>query len=138
MPFEKIFVRDSCIHLGKLSDGIPKGVGGPLTALLPAFSEVECKIVLSTIPALVENGCASIACIGPFAEKLHDDIDYLLEDMHRGGTTTTWHTDANDACEYFVFCATSLTPTLLALVANHAALADAIKQTIVDLNKDLN
>jgi hypothetical protein len=132
VTFEKIVSEDRCIFIGRLDDGIPEDVSGSLAVLLTAFSNEECRIGLSMIPVLVEKNCTQIVCVGRFSEQLHDEIDSAIEDMRRPDILTTFHTDAAEACEYFVYAVGSVTSTLLALISNHLSLVDILKKTSAD------
>jgi hypothetical protein len=128
----KIIVGDTCIYLRTLSDGIPKDIHGPMAALVPAFDEAECEVVLTMIPALLASNCIEIACVGVLAEKLHDQIDSLVEELRRSDVITTFHSDVMEATEYFVFAAGASAPTLLAFVGGHSDIVDALSRADSD------
>jgi hypothetical protein len=121
-------VRGLCIYVGTLGSGIPKDITGPLAVLVPAFNDEECDGVLAMIPALLACKCTQIACVGSLAEKLHDQIDDLVEKFRRSDVITTFHDDAQEAGEYFVFVAGLSAPTLLALVGDHPDVVDALSR----------
>lgn len=128
MSLESIVIGDTRLFLGALTDGIPIGVTGEMAVLLPAFSREECALALSMIPALLEKNCRQIVCVGNLAEQLHDGSDNVVEDLHRSDVVTTFYTDVDAACEYFVFAVGPLTQTLLALVSGHPPLVDALRK----------
>jgi len=128
MTCTTLFVGGTCIYLGTLGDGVPEDIDGPLAALVPAFGDEECEVVLAMIPALLARNCTHIACVGVFAEKLHDQIDGLVEELRRSDVITTFHDDAREASEYFVFVARASAPTLLAFVGDHPDVVDALSR----------
>lgn len=103
------------------------GVLSPFVVLAPAFNETERSEVLAIVGSLIDQGCIEFCCAGPQSEFLHDAIDEIVEDRKRPDLITTWHTDASDACEYFLFAAGGQANNLLALVACHPELQDLLK-----------
>jgi hypothetical protein len=79
------------------------------------FKEREYKVLINTsfekdfnkgkekFEHLLGKNCKEIYCIGPFAEKLHDILDELIEDNEYFETITTYETckPMRDICYYF-------------------------------------
>lgn len=95
--------------------------------LVPAFNSAEREKVVAVTSNLVDLGCKEFCCVGPEAEPLHDAIDAIVEDSGALEIVTTWYTDGNDACEYFLFAAGAAKLTLLALVSEHPKLISMLE-----------
>jgi hypothetical protein len=102
----------------------------PVAALLPAYSDQDIAMAVDVVEDLVGNGCLELCCAGPKAESLHDRIDALLEGRGWVDVVTTFHTDTDDACEYFLFAANAATGNLLALVETNRLLREALQAEV--------
>ncbi|AVR95108.1 hypothetical protein [Pseudoduganella armeniaca] len=115
--------------LAEKSDAIPPA---PFAVLLPAYSEQEVSTAAEMTPTLLESGCIEFCCIGSSAEKLHDLIDEIIEDRDMFSIVTTFHSDVEDACDYFLLAAGGGTPSLWAFTAQHPPIAKRLMALIDD------
>jgi hypothetical protein len=120
------------VYLGAPDELLPDELTAPFIVLVPAFDRDERDAVERGADDLLERGCVELCCVGPESEALHDALDSTLEDRGFLHVVTTWHTDATDACEYFLFAAGGGRAPLLALVARHAELIELLKRTALE------
>jgi len=81
-----------------LRDAIPQGLAPEFPVLLPAYTEEECAASLAKVAEAMRAGCGQIICIGPFAGKLHDLADEIIEDAERIDIGTMVIDEASTAC----------------------------------------
>ena len=122
LPGGRILILDSLVNSADLS------ATGPFAVLVPAFSPAERRQVEALAITLLDLGCTEFCSVGPEAERLHDALDVIIEGRGAFEIVTTWHTDYGDACEYFLFAAGGMLPTLLALVSAHPDLIAVLKK----------
>lgn len=101
----------------------------PCVALLPATNSTDCDLASEIMVALIEIGCIEVCCVGPMAERMHDQIDVIIETLGTLDTATTWFSDERDACEYVLFAAGGGDASLLALVLDQPELLALLKET---------
>lgn len=124
------------LHVAPLTGVIPEYPAGDFGFLLPAFDDAECDKVLALVPHLLATNCAQITCLGLKAEKLHDEIDTLVEDAGRFNILTTYDSDLLEACEYFIFAAGSSVTHLVALIGDHPEVVSILDEVIDDFERD--
>lgn len=129
MQTQLVLADGRIVRLGTPWSPLPQGVTAPFVALLPAHNKEERLRAERLAAELHRLGCIELCCVGPESEQLHDALDQVMEDKDACEVVTTWHTDATDACEYFLFAAGGGAAALLALVADHPDLTDLLKQT---------
>lgn len=98
----------------------------PFAVLVTVTNQEELDEILSLAGGLFELGCKEFCCVGPKAESLHDQLDLLIEEASLIDVVTTWHEDAVEGCEYFLFGAGGQSLILYALVCRHLELLDAL------------
>jgi len=101
-------------------------VVSPFATLVVASCQEELNEVLGVAGLLLELGCKEFCCLGFEAELLHDCLDRLVEDSNRLDVVTTWHTNIDKGCEYFLFAAGGQDINLYGLIAGHPAVMDAL------------
>ncbi|MDR6842184.1 hypothetical protein [Pseudoxanthomonas sacheonensis] len=100
--------------------------------LLPAYSLSELTSALRISQDLVGNGCKEFCCVGPYADKLHEEIDFMLEDQDRLDVVTTSFESEKEACEYFIFGADAgEANVLLGLVTEHSVLEKELRKAVL-------
>lgn len=114
------------VFLGVPSDISTMNVFYSFAALLPAYSQEELDEVLGVANSLLGLGCKEFCCVGLMAELLHDQLDLLIEKAGSLDVVTTWHEDAVEGCEYFLFGAGGQTLVLYGLISRHQELLDAM------------
>jgi hypothetical protein len=100
--------------------------------MLPAFDENEREDPARIVQSLVTQGCVELCCVGPIAERLHDEVDQELEERGDLAVVTTWHHDLAEGCEYFVLAAGARPKFLLALVGDHDRLVELLSRFAVE------
>jgi len=101
--------------------------------LLPAYSLSESEAALRVSEDLLKLGCKEFCCVGPYADKLHDEIDAIVEDRDTLEVITTSFVDEADACDYFVFGADAgEAPVLLGLISGHPALERKLRELALE------
>lgn len=108
------------------SDLTAVSVVSPFAALVPAFSQEELTEILGVAGTLLGLGCKEFCCVGPKAECLHDQLDLFIEKGDLFEVVTTWHEDAVEGCEYFLFGAGGQSLVLYALISGRPELLDAM------------
>jgi hypothetical protein len=105
-----------------LDNATSTNIASPFAVLVPAYSQAECGQIEAMVGILVDMGCIEFSCVGTEGERLHDALDWVIEDNGALDVVTTWHTNEAEACEYFLFAAGGVAPNLLAMVSDHPAL----------------
>lgn len=107
----------------------------PCVTMLPAFDAAEVQTAYELATQIHAQGGTEFCCVGPYSEQLHDSLDAYLEAHHAFDVVTTWHQDALDACEYFLFATGEASTIRLALIAGHPLLVDTLHR--VDASEPL-
>jgi hypothetical protein len=102
----------------------------PFAALLLASNKVERLDAQRIAATLLDFGCSEFCCMGEEAKELHDFLDDLIEDLGRFEVVTTFHLDATEACEYFLYAAGGGIESLLAVILSHPYLVSKLKMMI--------
>lgn len=98
--------------------------------LLPAYGELDISNSLAAARSSLSSNCKEYCCVGPFAAKLEDKIDWFLEDAGCFIATSS-SSDAVEACEYFLFGSDGgVAPNLIAAVSNHPELVDILRKIV--------
>ena len=124
------------LDVASLASAIPEYPAGDFGFLLPAFDDAECDKALALASHLLAMNCAQITCLGLKAEKLHDEIDALVEGAGKFNILTTYDVDPLEACEYFIFSAGSSVTHLVALIADHSEVVSILDTVIDDFRRD--
>lgn len=114
------------VFVGAPSDVPAVNVASPFAALVTASSQEELDEVLDIAGSLFGLGCKEFCCVGLKAELLHDQLDQLIEKARLFDVVTTWHEDAVEGCEYFLFGAGGQSLVLYGLISQHPELLDAM------------
>ena len=114
------------VFVGEPSDISAVKVVSPFATLLTASNQEELNEVLAIARSLIELGCKEFCCVGLAAELLHDQLDILIEKAGLLEVVTTWHEDAVEGCEYFLFGAGGQSLVLYGLISRHSELLDAM------------
>jgi len=114
------------VFVGAPSDIMALNVVSPFVALVTASNQEELNEVLDIASTLLRLGCKEFCCVGLMAELLHDQIDLLIEKAGLLDVVTTWHEDAVEGCEYFLFGAGGQSLVLYGLISRHPELLDAM------------
>lgn len=114
------------VFIGEPSDISLMNVASPFAALVTACSQEELDVVMGIVGSLLELGCKEFCCVGLKAESLHDQLDLLIEKIGLLEVVTTWHEDAVEGCEYFLFGAGGQSLPLYGLISRHPELLDAM------------
>jgi len=114
------------VFVGAPNDVSAVNVVSPFAALVTASNQEELDEVLGIASNLLELGCKEFCCVGLKAESLHDQLDLLIEKAGLLDVVTTWHEDAVEGCEYFLFGAGGQSLVLYGLISRHAELLDAM------------
>lgn len=115
----------------ELQESVSIATKAPFAALLPAFQLSERTVVIELFQSLLRAGCIEFCCVGPEAELLHDELDILLEAQNALDVITTWHLEAAEACEYFIWAAGGGRTDLLALTSTHSELSELLRLELV-------
>lgn len=114
------------VFIGEAGDISVANVVSPFAALVTASSQEELNEVIGVASSLLRLGCIEFCCVGSEAELLHDQLDVLIEEAGLFNVVTTWHEDAVEGCEYFLFGAGGQSLTLYGLISRHPELLDAM------------
>lgn len=114
------------VFVGAPSDILAVNVISPFAVLVTASNQGELDEILGIMSSLLGLGCKEFCCVGLEAELLHDQIDLILEKAGLLDIVTTWHEDAIEGCEYFLFGAGGQYLILYGLISQHPELLDAI------------
>jgi hypothetical protein len=114
------------VFVGEPSDISAMNVVSPFAALVTASSQEELNEVIGIASSLLSLGCKEFCCVGLKAESLHDQLDLLIEKAGLLDVVTTWHEDAVEGCEYFLFGAGGQSIVLYGLISRHPELLDAM------------
>lgn len=114
------------VFLGAPGDVPAVKVDFPFAVLVPASSQEELDEIVGVASRLLVLGCKEFCCVGSKAESLHDQLDLLIENTSMLDVVTTWHEDAIEGCEYFLFGAGGQSLVLYGLIAQHPELLDAM------------
>ncbi|WP_419605712.1 hypothetical protein [Thiolapillus sp.] len=114
------------VFVGAPSDVPSVNFVSPFAALVTASSQEEVDEVLGIVSRLLGLGCKEFCCVGSKAESLHDQLDLLIEKAGLFDVVTTWHEDAIEGCEYFLFGAGGQSLALYGLISRHPELLDAM------------
>jgi hypothetical protein len=114
------------VFVGAPSDIIAERVVSPFATLVTASSQEELNEILSIASRLLGLGCKEFCCVGLKAELLHDQLDLLIEKAGLLDAVTTWHKDAAEGCEYFLFGAGGQSLVLYGLISRHPELLDTM------------
>lgn len=114
------------VFVGEPSDVPAVNIDSPFAALVTASSQEELDEVLGIASSLLRLGCKEFCCVGLKAEPLHDQLDVLIEKAGLLDVVTTWHEDAVEGCEYFLFGAGGQRLVLYGLISGHPELLDAM------------
>lgn len=114
------------VFVGEPSDILAMNVVSPFAALVTASSQEELNEVIDIASSLLSLGCKEFCCVGLKAESLHDQLDLLIEKAGLLDVVTTWHEDAIEGCEYFLFGAGGQSIILYGLISHHPELLDAM------------
>ena len=103
-------------------------------ALVPAYSADERLQAHALVGELVSRGCVELCCVGPDAERLHDELDELLRADGRGGVDviTRWAIDPREGVHDFLFVADAGEGDLVGLVARRPELVALIELLVGD------
>ncbi|WP_373085473.1 hypothetical protein [Sneathiella sp.] len=116
------------IAIGSLSDFSVENISTPFAILVAAFSQQELDEVVGLAKDLIELGCKEFCCVGVEAERLHDQLDHLIEDSGSYDIVTTWHDNLVEGCEYLLFGAGGQQIALFGLVSKHPEILEALKK----------
>lgn len=114
------------VFVGEPSDISATNVVSPFAALVTANSQEELNEVISIASSLLGLDCKEFCCVGLKAELLHEQLDLLIEKAGLFDVVTTWHEDAVEGCEYFLFGAGGQSLILYGLISRHPELLDAM------------
>jgi len=114
------------VFVGKPGDIKTVNVASPFITLITASNQKELNEVLGITGTLLGLGCKEFCCIGLKAELLHDQLDLQIEKAGALDVVTTWHEDAVEGCEYFLFGAGGQGNILYGLISDHPELLDAM------------
>lgn len=114
------------VFVGEPGDISAVNVVSPFAALVTASSQKELDEVIGIASCLLSLGCKEFCCVGLKAESLHDQLDLLIEKAGLLDVATTWHEDAVEGCEYFLFGAGGQRLVLYGLISRHPELLDAM------------
>lgn len=114
------------VFVGELRDITAVSVVSPFVALVTAYDQEELNEVLGVARTLMGLGCKEFCCVGSKAELLHDQLDLHIEEVGLLDVVTTWHEDAVEGCEYFLFGAGAQNLVLYGLISSHPELLDAM------------
>lgn len=129
MAIQSVTLGAREVFVGSFIDAAAARISSPFAALVSASCQEERNEVLSIAGGLLEQGCKEFCCVGLEAELLHDQLDVLLEEAGSLDVVTTWHEDAVDGCEYFLFAAGGQRLLLFALISQHPELLDVLAST---------
>lgn len=84
------------------------------------------------IVAAIGTGCREFCCLGRYADRLHDYVDYLLEDQGLTDVVTTAHENEplDDALYYFLNLAAGKPATIVAVVASNPGVALGLRRAV--------
>lgn len=126
MAIQAAKFRGRDVLVGAPSDITAVHIASPFAALVVASSQEELNEVLDIASSLLGLGCKEFCCVGLKAELLHDQLDLLIEKAGLLDVVTTWHEDAVEGCEYFLFGAGGQSLVLYGLISQHPELLDAM------------
>lgn len=126
MAFQSAEYGGREVFVGAPSDALALNFVSPFVALVTASSQEELDEVLSIASSLLKLGCKEFCCLGLKAELLHDQLDLLIEKVGLIDVVTTWHEEAVEGCEYFLFGAGGQSLVLYGLISRHPELLDAM------------
>ena len=124
------------IEVISLYSKLPAYPNGDFGFLLAALNDEQCAAALTVVPSLLRLNCSQVTCAGLKAEKLHDEIDNIIEGAGRFNILTTFDVSALEACEYFIFAAGSSVAHLVALVADHPDIVKILDGVIEEYESD--
>lgn len=88
------------------------------------------NVDLRFVKNVIGHDCKEICCYGTGSERLHDDVDELVEQENRLSIVTTWF-DASridEACWYFVHLAGNQPNKLIAMVDANASICSILER----------
>jgi hypothetical protein len=132
MNSKKYNFRGRSVLIAGLMETLPAAITRPFSALLPAYGEQEISECVRLVAGLLDLGCNEISCVGSRAEELHDLIDEVVEDREQFDVVTTFDTEAEEACEYFLFTAGAGESALLAMVSDHPEIVSRLESIIAN------
>jgi MFS superfamily sulfate permease-like transporter len=85
--------------------------------LVNLSSEKEIKKIVLLLKEIINIDCSEIYCVGMCAEKLHDELDNIIEELELLNIVTTWSENESIEEIYFYFLhVASLAASLLYVI----------------------
>lgn len=116
------------VFVCSFGDVLSVRIAPAFVTLIVAACQKDIDENLRVANALLEKGCNEFCCIGPESEKLHDQLDNLIEDAGLIDVVTTWHKDITEGCEYFLFAAGGQSVPLVGLISKHPQILDVLNK----------
>lgn len=126
MPIQASQFDGREVFIGVPSDIMTVNVVSPFAVLVVANDQEDLNEILGIANNLLELGSKEICCVGLIAECLHDQLDLLIENAELLDVVTTWHENAVEGCEYFLFGAGGQSLVLYGLISGHPEILDAM------------